>query len=135
VFPSTQPGGGGPALRRQLRILRDFVSGFDLIRMRPEPFIIQSGVPESGSARALGEPGKAYAIYLRRAVSGGSFWARWTGSSPLGIDLPSGTWQAEWIDPVMGQALKRESFQHSGGTWHLAQPSWRHDVALKIKRQ
>jgi hypothetical protein len=135
VFPSAQPGGGGPALRRQLRILRDFVSRFDFIRMRPEPFIIKSGVPESGSARALGEPGKAYAIYLRRAASGGSFWARWMGSRPLGIELPSGTWQAEWIDPVTGQGLKRESFQHSGGTRQLAQPSWRDDVAVEIKRQ
>jgi hypothetical protein len=78
-FPATQPGGGGPTLRRELEVLRDFMDGFDFIRMRPEASTIKGGVPETGSARALAEPGKAYAIYLRRLSSVGSFSARWTG--------------------------------------------------------
>ncbi len=79
VFPATQPGGGGPALRRQLRTLRDFMNGFDVVRMRPDNSIVTGGVPSGGAARVLTEPGRAYAIYLRRLAGAGSFSARWTG--------------------------------------------------------
>jgi hypothetical protein len=132
-FPPSQPGGGGPMLRRQLRQLGDFISGFDVVRMRPEPFIIRGGVPANGAARVLGESGKAYAVYLSRPSR--PLWARWTASPPLEIELPSGTWKAEWTDPVTGRRAQDELFQHQGGTRRLAQPSWQHDVALKITRQ
>jgi hypothetical protein len=137
LFPTTQPGGGGPALRRQLRILRDFLLGFDFVRMRPEPFIINGGVPRGGSVRVLAEIGNAYAIYMRRSVSGKSFWDRvttLTDSDTLDIELPSGDWVVRWVDPITGQPLKRESFKHSGGNRQLVQPSWQDDVALEIKR-
>jgi hypothetical protein len=79
VFPATQPGGGGPALRRQLGTLRDFINGFEFIRMRPDNAIVRAGVPAGGSTRVLAEAGRAYAIYLRRLAGSGSFSARWTG--------------------------------------------------------
>jgi hypothetical protein len=79
VFPATQPGGGGAALRRQLRVLRDFLLGFDFLRLAPEPGLVTAGVPAGGSARALAQAGQSYAVYLRRLASAGSFSARWTG--------------------------------------------------------
>jgi hypothetical protein len=79
VFPPTQPGGGGPTLRRQLGTLRDFINTFDFVRMRPDAAIVKGGVPSGGAARVLTEPGRAYAIYLRRLAGAGSFSARWTG--------------------------------------------------------
>jgi hypothetical protein len=79
AFPTTQPGGGGPALRRQLRILRDFMNGFEFLRMRPDNAIVKSGVPSGGSARVFADAGRAYAVYLRRLVGSGPFSARWTG--------------------------------------------------------
>lgn len=79
VFPATQPGGGGPSLRRQLGVLRDFIQGFDFVHMKPDADLVKEGVPAGGSARVLAEPGRAYAIYLRRLASAGSFSARWTG--------------------------------------------------------
>jgi hypothetical protein len=80
VFPATQPGGGGAAIRRQLRILRDFFCGFDFVRMRPDDAVVRGGAPPGGTARAFAEPGRAYAIYVRRSASTGSFSVRWTGS-------------------------------------------------------
>ena len=59
----TSPGGGSPALRSQLQILKDFVEGFDFIRMRPSQEVIQRIEPKL-SHRTLAEPGKAYAIYV-----------------------------------------------------------------------
>ena len=64
-YPDSQPGGGGPALRRQFKILSDFIHGFDFVKMRPDNSVVKAGVPDGVSARALVEPGRAYAIYIR----------------------------------------------------------------------
>lgn len=79
-YPATQPGGGNAGFRRQMRILSEFIHGFDFIRMRPDNSVITGGAPASGSARALVEPGKAIAVYLRDAGVRGPWSARWTGS-------------------------------------------------------
>ena len=60
-FPPTQPGGGGSTLRKQLTLLRGFVDGFDLLRLRPEPGRVTAGVPEGGSAQVLADPGASTA--------------------------------------------------------------------------
>ena len=78
-LPATMPGGGGATLRRQLRLLQDFISGFDFIHMQPDNRIILSGVPGTMTARALVERGKAYAIYVRTIPLSNQFSARWTG--------------------------------------------------------
>ena len=58
------PGGGGPAFRSQLAYLKRFVEGFDFVKMRPDDGVLLGGVPAKGSARALAERGRAYAIYV-----------------------------------------------------------------------
>jgi len=78
AYPNTQPGGGTATLRKQLRILRDFIYGFDFVKMKPDNSVVKGGIPEGMTARALVEAGKAYAIYLR-PVSHTQFSARWTG--------------------------------------------------------
>jgi hypothetical protein len=77
-YPSTQPGGGNTQLRRELRILRDFIHGFNLTRLHPDNSVIRGGVPASGSARALVDPDRALAIYVRSEGSTGPWSARWT---------------------------------------------------------
>jgi hypothetical protein len=84
VSERPQPGGGSAALRRQLKILSDFIHGFDVVRMRPDNGVIRGGVPETGTARALVEPGRAMAVYVRDEGPGGPWSARWTGF----IDAP-----------------------------------------------
>jgi hypothetical protein len=77
--PKPQPGGGSAALRRQLKILSDFIHSFDVVRMAPDNGVIRGGVPDTGTARALVEPGRAMAIYVRDEGPGGPWSARWTG--------------------------------------------------------
>jgi hypothetical protein len=267
-YPARQPGGGNPTLRRQLRILRDFINDFDFVRMKPDNSVFKGHGASGWTARALVEPGRAYAIYLRPEIitqysvrwtgqiepkyseeytfytfsnngvrlwvngrkiienwtdhtqtedtgkialeagqrynlkleyfyNGGqatmklwwsspsqkkeavpssalwlpdgsghglqgeyfkgnnlqSSWQRridpqvnftWGGKPPfplgsaeltaLEVDLPAGTYRAEWVDPLTGQILKGERLEHLGGTAKLASPKFNDDVALRIKR-
>jgi hypothetical protein len=77
AFPAAQPGGGGPSFRKQMKVLATFLNGFDFLAMKPDISVIHGDLPGL-SARALVEPGKQYAVYLRPAV-GKPFSARWTG--------------------------------------------------------
>lgn len=78
VYPASQPGGGNPVFRRQLRILRDFINGFEFVKMKPDNSVIKATQPPGLNARALIEPGRAYAIYLRPDLVT-RYSARWTG--------------------------------------------------------
>jgi hypothetical protein len=97
AYPNTQPGGGSAALRRQLRILRDFITSVDFIRMTPDDSIVKAGAPPGGAARALVERGRTIAIYLRRSVPANAKEAalqvsREPGpSAPLQLEIPMGS--------------------------------------------
>ena len=117
---TTSPGGGGPELRRQLAILKTFLEGFELVRMKPNPGCVKV---KPGTVRALVEEGKAYAIYVH-------------GRSPaeVTIDLPAGRYRAEWINTKTGGTDRREDFQHAGGARTIVSPAYSEDVALRVTR-
>ena len=116
------PGGGSPALRRQLKILNDFITRFDFIHMAPDHSVIKGGVPAGASARALSEPGKQYAIYIH----GGT-------RADLKLDLPAGTYTLKWLNPRTGYDDKTERIQHAGGTMTLQSPAYEDDIALGVR--
>ncbi len=90
--------------------------------LRPKPGRYVCRVPRGSSARALADPGKAYAIYVR----GGT-------SAALLLELPAGSCGAEWIAPRTGAVEKTEVFDHPGGGRTLSSPAYREDVALRIR--
>jgi hypothetical protein len=132
---TTSPGGGGPELRRQLHILHEFLSDFDFVKMSPNNAIIKSGVVKSArlapgetpearvTARALVEAGKAYAIYIR----GGA-------QTSLALDLPAGSYRAEWINTKTGKIEKKDDFESPGRERVFESPNYDEDIALRIKR-
>ena len=61
--PPATPGGGSPALRRQLRYLRAFFDEIPFWRMQPASEGMVRG-PEGATVSALEEPNKIYAIYM-----------------------------------------------------------------------
>ncbi len=73
------PGGGSPALRRQLRILRSFMNTLEFVKMVPSDAVVRSVSLEGLVSRALVEPGRQYAVYFHVPPGGGSYSARWTG--------------------------------------------------------
>jgi len=121
VYPATQPGGGNATLRRQLRILSNFIHGFNFARMKPDNSIIKGGVPAGGSVRALVEPGEACAIYIRQPG---------TNSIGLQVELPERKWSAEWIATKTGEIAGRAMFD--GGAHTLKSPTFGDDIALRI---
>src|SRR5262249_40500502 len=130
---TTSPGGGGPELRQQLQVLKDFIGGFDFVKMSPNNAVIKGGrvtAPLTGNppgahvtARALVESGKAYAIYLR----GGNH-------AELTVERPAGSYRAEWVNTRTGKVEKDEEFKHDGGERALASPAYSEDIALRIRR-
>jgi hypothetical protein len=131
-LPPGTPGGGGPELRRQLQVLKEFIDGFEFTRLKPDNSVIKGGAvaaPLAGrpaqartTARALAEAGKAYAVY----VNGGS-------QVDLVLDLPAGTYAAEWVNTKTGRVEQRERFTHAGGQKMIASPEYAEDIALRVK--
>jgi len=117
------PGGGGPVLRRQLEILKDFINSFNFIKMKPDDSIIKNTLPQNATVRALAEEGRAYAIYINGA-----------NVAELMLKLPGGTYRAQWVNTKTGKVDKQETFQHQGGNRLLRSPAYTEDVALRILR-
>jgi hypothetical protein len=90
----------------------------------------------------MSQPGRQYALYLHHSVRGkdgpGSEAAVYVATpghyqEELGLDLPAGSYQADWVDPAAGQSLRSERFTHTGGQRILATPAYTVDLALRIK--
>ena len=120
-LPPDALGGGGPSLRAQLGILKDFIHGFDVVAMAPDHAVVRGGVPEGAQTYVLSQPGHAYAIYL----DGGS-------RATLTLELPPGAYRAEWVDTKTGAVARADSV--AGGTGTLASPPYVDDIALRLRR-
>jgi hypothetical protein len=120
-YPSTQPGGGSPALRGQLSILKRFVEGFDFIRMRPDSTTITGALPAHAVAQVLSEKGKQYAVYIYggRQVN-------------LQLLLPPGIYTAEWLNTLTGDYHDKKILNHAGGKIVLTSPEYAEDIALRL---
>jgi len=131
----SSPGGGGPALRRQLGIFKRFLEGFDFIRMTPGNEVIKSAEPEL-TTYALVERGRQYAVYLHVPLPKNpkriSDHLRDDVQAAMSIDLPKGNYKAEWIDTKTGRVTEAETFNHNGGQRRLKSPKFANDVALRI---
>lgn len=121
AYPPKSPGGGGRAFRGQMKVLKDFVHGFDFVRMKPDETVVKGGLPAKGRARVLSEPGKQYAAYL----FGGP-------EAKPSLALPAGKYKAEWVSPLTGKVLKAEAITAAGPTTELASPKYETDIALRV---
>ena len=129
--PVDAPGGGSPALRKQLAILKHFVESFDFVRMSPAT---APRVGDGITATMLAEPGKQYAIYLRRAQAEGKQKPEKTRNArpvKFTMDLPEGEFDVTWLDPVTGTA-HGDPPVHVKGTITLMSPDFGQDIALRL---
>jgi hypothetical protein len=140
VFTVENPAGKTPdnaQILTALKNLKEFMYSFDFIKMHQDNKFIVGGLPANAFARSISEPGKQYALHLHHStrekhssytVVPGNYVER------LVLDLPAGSYRADWIDPASGSVVETEAFTHQGGNRTLVTPKHAVDIALRIKR-
>jgi hypothetical protein len=121
VVPSTQPGGGSAALRKQLSYLKSFINQFDFVHMQPDSTSVHDVSSKQAQVHVLSETGKQYAVY----VFGGN-------QINLALTIPAGSYQTEWMNTLTGKIEKQETLQHKGGKLIIISPGYKEDIALRI---
>ena len=123
------------ALRDDLTDLREFIEGFDYVKMVADRSVVNGSTVDGGRYAALVEEGKQYAIYIHHSTRNEFNFTVYSGSHTptVQVNLPSGDYDAEWIDPATLSVNKSElNFSHSGGWKSLTTPEYSTDIALKI---
>lgn len=140
LFTADNPAGKTPdnaQLLRSLQNLKAFLSGFDFVKMHQDEQFVKGGVPAGAHWRAISESGHQYALYLHHSEGGkhGSYIAT-PGDyrDSLGLDLPAGKYQVDWVDPAQGSVIHAEKVNHTGGTKTFTTPDYHLDIALRIVR-
>ena len=115
------PGGGSPALRRQLRILSEFLRTLPLEDLAPDTRTTKhaAGV----YARVLSHPGRDYGMYFDGS-----------GPAEVTLDLPAGQYAGDWMDVETGAVKRHEFFRHAGGDKVLESPEFKGGIALRLHR-
>ncbi|WP_020527697.1 hypothetical protein [Flexithrix dorotheae] len=115
------PGGGSKNLRKELKVLKDFIGSFEFIRLKPDHTTIKfaPGV----IAKTLSEPGKQYAIYLELG-----------NSCELQLELPKGKYSTDWVNVTSGVIIKNEVLESRGKVVRLKSPEYEGAIALRIKK-
>ena len=139
VYPSSQPGGGNPVLRRQVRFLAQLFNRFDFVHMRPENQAVRVALPPGATVRALVKPGRDYLVYLRTGLRKNKtepapktvFAA---GELSLQTTLPAGKFNLEWFEPKSARLVAGSTVTSEGETQNLRVPAFEEDVVLSIRR-
>lgn len=104
------PGGGSRTLRRQLKVLKDFMEGFDFLKMKP---VAQLKSNENNYiVYQLAEAGKQYAFYFEEV-----------GGSKLSLQLPAGSYAIDIISVEDGSKKFSGRKDHKGGNLELDIPA------------
>jgi len=120
-YPKTQPGGGNRKFREQLKVLKEFLYGFDFVRMKPNPGIVKSKLPKDSHCLVLAESGKQYALYFHGSP----------GEEVI-LDLPKGEYEAEWINVLSGKTIRQFSTESAGEETKFPVPPNQAELALRI---
>ena len=108
-------------MRRQLRVLSQFLSRLPLADLAPDTRTVKHA--EGVYARVLSSPGREYGMYL-------------DGNGPLEVrfELPAGEYAGDWVNTKTGEVERLERFRHLGGEKVLRTPGFRNGIALRLKR-
>ena len=122
-YPAGQPGGGNPGFRKQIKLLKDFIHGFEFVKMKPARDTIRERLPKDVRCQVLAEQGRQYAAYFKGALR-----------FNFALDLPAGTYQIQWLDVVSGRYDASQKLAHPGGPAQLQIPDGFTECALRLVR-
>jgi hypothetical protein len=122
-YPPKQPGGGNAGFRKQMKLLKEFIHGFEFVKMKPARDAIREPLPKDAHCQVLAEPGRQYAAYFKGAPK-----------FSFAIDLPAGSYRVEWLDATNGQKEASPNLAHAGGSARFQIPDGLNECALKIVR-
>ena len=127
LLPGIDRFAGGPSLRRQILILKDFIESFDFVRMKPA----NSVVLDRGGAAAvyvLAEEGKQYGVYIRARMTKG----RRTQAATLSRYACGLAGIRAVVDVCEGPAGKRQAVTAADGNLSIGLPEFGRDIAIRI---
>lgn len=124
TYPPTQPGGGSPALRKQLKYLSDFINRFNFIRMQPDTTVVEGELQPMVRIHVLAERGRQYAAYVFGTLQ-----------SELRMLLPPGNYVYQFLDPSSGLYSDKAVLNHKGGKANIPLPNYEYELVIRIVAQ
>jgi hypothetical protein len=116
------PGGGSVALRKQLKILSDYIHSFDLVSLKPD---FTSIVHAPGLIPyVLSNPGQEYAIFLQSI----------TDSSVIQENIPSGKYIVKHMNTVNGEIILEETIHVDNDMLYLDILIHAGELAIDVRR-
>jgi hypothetical protein len=134
VYPASQPGGGNPVYRQELKILHDFIYGFDFTHLKPISGFVKAGLPPGFASYALGTAGQAYALYIGHLPEKNAKPASTPRTVQIQLSLPSGNYVAQWIDVLTGKVLAGGPVAAKLDLATLSSPGFLDDIALDLRK-
>lgn len=113
------PGGGSPALRKQLGILHSFLDKLPLVEMRPDVHTVVHGA--GVEVRMLSDGNSVYAAYLDGK-----------GPARITLDLPAGSYRGEWMNTENGATAAIAEFASKGNPTTLETPAFAAGIAVRL---
>ena len=141
LYTVEDPAGNTPdnlKILGALRSLKSFIDSFSFVNMVPDKGFVLSGFDRETHYRGLSQYGRQYALYIHHSEGGGGASYIVTPGQyreNLVLNLPPGSYKAEWIDPASFATMATDSFMHAGGTRTLVTPTYTIDIALRITRE
>ena len=117
--------------------LKEFMHGFDFVKMKPDRNFVIHGIPEGTFYRCISEPGKQYALYIHHSIrKGESYYFINPGQyrENIVLSVPEGNYLTEWLNPADGGVLASEKIKVEGSEYTLTTPQYKIDIALRIKK-
>lgn len=93
----TSPGGGGAALRAQFKVLKTFAEQINIFQLQPDYTVVRAAPGTQTWAMSDGKT--RWAIYCETLA---------TQPQPLMLNLPAGTYTAQWLDAKTGRLVATE---------------------------
>jgi hypothetical protein len=122
-YPDQTPGGGSKALRRQLKVLAEFMGTFDFVHSRPANSILKGVHTLNGAGYALAVEDKTYAVYAFGSLE-----------MFIYLEVPQGRYDVRWVDPRGEGADQTEQVSHDGGILKLVARPFKGEVAVRLDR-